>query len=90
MARRADAPRRPCAGGGEERPSRRAKDIWPPETRCSEDFRLVLVREKKRKRAIKGLLALNGPRRSIYCGVVHEIWQQKMRHLRARGEKQRN
>lgn len=55
-------------------------------------FRLELAGEKKgkRKKAIKELLALNEPRSSIYCSIVHVIWQQKMHHLRARGENQRN
>lgn len=56
-------------------------------------FRLELVGEKKKKekeKAFKELLALNEPRSSIYCSIVHVIWQQKMHHLRARGENQRN
>lgn len=52
-------------------------------------FRLELVGEKKKK-AFKELLALNEPRSSIYCSIVHVIWQQKMHHLQARGENQRN
>lgn len=52
-------------------------------------FRLELVGEKKKK-AFKELLALNEARSSIYCSIVNVIWQQKMHHLRARGENQRN
>lgn len=43
-------------------------------------FRVELVGEKKKK-AIKELLALNEPRSSIYCSIVHVIWQQKMHNL---------
>lgn len=86
MVRCADAPRRPCA---EASASRRPKDIWPPETRPQRGFRLELVGEKKKK-AFKELLALNEARSSIYCSIVNVIWQQKMHHLRARGENQRN
>lgn len=47
-------------------------------------------KKEKKKKAFKELLALNEPRSSIYCSIVHVIWQQKMHHLRARGENQRN
>lgn len=71
-----------CRCAAEASASRRPKDMWPPETCRWED--------SEKEKAIKELLALNEPRSSIYCSIVHVIWQQTIHGLQARGENENN